>query len=274
MIGFEGFGSALKPAYEPVWMCRKPIAERNIIENVLAHGTGAINVDGCRVGTNDSLGRPYGGGNQIYGTYSMERGTRTGDELSGRWPANLIHDGSDEVVGLFPVTTKGGVSTNPNGTSKDKHVYSGGWNGTDKKHWVQSGDSGSAARFFKCCPMDDPDAEVKRLVYCAKASRADRNSGGVVSNIHSTVKPQSLCQYLVKLVTPPGGVVLDCFMGSGSVGVAAVKEGFRFVGIEKSPAYFEIAKARLLAAIEERRRAVGAVGQGMLPLVGESGGGR
>ena len=158
---------------------------------------------------------------------------------------------------------------------------------------MRFGDSGSAARFFKCCPMDDPDAEVKRLIYCAKASKADRDAGcegleerkaGALNmrtdahserngmdtaprrNFHATVKPTALMRYLCRLVTPPGGVVLDPFAGSGSTGVAAIKEGFRFVGIEKDPEYFEIAKARLLHAIAERARLENERRQGLLPL--------
>jgi len=207
--------------------------------------------------------------------------------------------GSDEVVGLFPVTKSGGPMY---GTGATPCGYDGGWKSMPFDKYA--GDSGSAARFFKCCPMDDPDAEVKRLFYCAKASKADRDEGcegleererdstsgnnrkaqringgdeweylDVPAKPHRNtcpcVKPTALMRYLCRLVTPPGGVVLDPFMGSGSTGKAAVLEGFRFIGIERDRESFEIAKARLLAAIEERRRAVGAVGQGMLPLVGE-----
>jgi site-specific DNA-methyltransferase (adenine-specific) len=186
---WQGWGTALKPALEPITVARKPLTG-TVAANVLEHGTGAINVDGCRV---------------------------TGS--SGRWPANLIHDGSDEVVGLFPVTgparasmrgDRAGVNTDFSGPD--------GLRGHDDA-------GGSAARFF----------------YCAKASKADRGEG----NGHPTVKPTELMRYLCRLVTPPGGVVLDPFMGSGSTGKAAVLEGFRFIGIEREAEYLEIARGRI-----------------------------
>jgi DNA modification methylase len=220
---WAGWGTALKPALEPITVARKPLTG-TVAANVLEHGTGAINVDGCRVGTGDSLGRPYGGDNKIYGTYGMERGTRTGDGLTGRWPANLIHDGSDEVVGLFPQAT-GVVGARREGG--DKSIFSGGGHHQAQKQRIVGGikDTGSAARFF----------------YCAKASKADRGEG----NGHPTVKPTELMRYLCRLVTPPGGVVLDPFMGSGSTGKAAVLEGFRFIGIEREAEYLKIARGRI-----------------------------
>jgi site-specific DNA-methyltransferase (adenine-specific) len=149
---WEGWGTALKPALEPITVARKPLIG-TVAENVLQHGTGAINVDACRVGE--------------------------------RWPANFIHDGSEEATDLL----------------------------------------GSAARFF----------------YCAKASKRDRDEG----NHHPTVKPTDLMRYLCRLVTPPDGLVLDPFMGSGSTGKAAVLEGFRFIGIEREAEYVAIAQARI-----------------------------
>ena len=225
---WHGLGTALKPAMEPITVARKPLVG-TVAANVLAHGTGALNIDGCRVGAGE--GRPllvldakdtqnnaYAG--RMDGT--LAGGSKAAGETTlGRWPANLVHDGSDEVLGLFP--SKGG----------------------------------SAARFF----------------YCAKASRSDRNAGlegaepkwvdetrkeGSVggnnprnrgaradTNFHPTVKPTALMRYLCRLVTPPGGTVLDPFMGSGSTGKAAVLEGFSFIGIEREAEYVEIAKARI-----------------------------
>lgn len=144
--------------------------------------------------------------------------------MSGRWPANLIHDGSEEVVGLFPETASGTLSA---GHKRGSGVtsYDGGGGVVSRDY---GNDSGSAARFF----------------YCAKASRADRGAG----NVHPTVKPTDLMRYLCRLVTPPGGVVLDPFAGSGSTGKAAVLEGFRFLGIEREAEYVEIARARIASA--------------------------
>jgi site-specific DNA-methyltransferase (adenine-specific) len=145
----------------------------------------------------------------------------------GRWPANLIHDGSDEVVGLFPQSNGMiGMTKHASGTNS---VY-GNYSRTDKSLGGSgSPDKGSAARFF----------------YCAKASKKDRGE-----NNHPTVKPTDLMRYLCRLITPPGGVVLDPFMGSGSTGKAAMFEGFQFIGIELAKEYFEISKARIEAAIK------------------------
>ena len=191
---WDGWGSALKPALEPITLARKPLAERTIAANVLEWGTGGVNVDGCRVGT-ESLPAIIAGQSKL-GTF--ERSLMVTPERAGRFPANFIHDGSDEVVRLFPMTV-----------------------------------DGSAARFF----------------YCAKASRSEREAGlegyAPKSNHHPTVKPIALMRYLCRLVTPPGGIVLDPFTGSGTTGCAATLEGFGFVGIEREAEYAEIARRRV-----------------------------
>ena len=220
----NGWGTALKPALEPITVARKPLVG-TVAANVLRHGTGALNVDGCRVGTDAGWSYPNGrGGSGWHGRESLA--TNLTDPIAatqGRWPANLIHDGSDEVVGLFPQSSGGHWSYKQ---AKDVGIYQHGLKdmedaGTDKT-------TGSAARFF----------------YCAKASKADRDA----DNKHPTVKPTALMRYLCRLVTPPGGVVLDPFTGSGSTGKAAILEGFRFIGIEREAEYVEIAKARIGAA--------------------------
>jgi DNA modification methylase len=190
---WSGWGTALKPALEPITVARKPLCG-TVAENVLRHGTGAINVDGCRVPHGDDVDLTAVQRQQAEGTgVAVGKGyvgSILGKEIpmykpGGRWPANLIHDGSEEPCALL----------------------------------------GDAARFF----------------YCAKASKADRGA----ENVHPTVKPTELMRYLVRLVTPPGGVVLDPFMGSGSTGKAAVLEGFRFIGIEREAEYLEIARGRI-----------------------------
>ena len=222
---WAGWGTALKPALEPITMARKPL-EGTVAANVLAHGTGGLNVDGCRVaangektGSNGAVGlTPERGwnGNSLPRSVNREQST-----TQGRWPANLITDGSDEVVGLFP-DVKGAVSNGKRaGTG-----YEGGFK--DMPQAPSFNDSGSAARFF----------------YTAKASRDDRDHG----NTHPTVKPTDLMRYLCRLVTPPGGVVLDPFMGSGSTGKAAMLEGLGFIGIEREPAYHAIAERRIRVA--------------------------
>jgi site-specific DNA-methyltransferase (adenine-specific) len=252
---WSGWGTALKPAWEPIIVARKPLVG-TVAENVLTHGTGAINVDGCRVAGTWSTWRKKDGtvseqNQDSHAIYGQGMGdVRNPEHPSGRWPANLIHDGSEEVVGLFPQA---------NGNSNNSHADCQAGFGGRRRTMGGMGraDSGSAARFF----------------YCAKASKADRDEGceGLPlrkegtwggeeddlsegkkkihpsRNHHPTVKPTALMRYLCRLVTPPGGVVLDPFTGSGSTGKAAILEGFRFIGIEREAEYVEIAKARIAA---------------------------
>jgi hypothetical protein len=218
---WQGWGTALKPALEPITVARKPLIG-TVAENVLQHGTGAINVDGGRVGTESTL--RTNGKTAIWADGGMN--SAQGGSAQGRWPANFIHDGSEEVLQLFPVTKSGSILPHHQQTSDStKHSYEGGY---AVKSMISHGDSGSAARFF----------------YCAKASKADRGE-----NHHPTVKPTDLMRYLCRLVTPPSGIVLDPFMGSGSTGKAAMMEGFAFVGIEREAEYIDIAKARIQSAV-------------------------
>jgi len=226
---WDGWGTALKPALEPITVARKPLAKGNTVAaNVLEYGTGSINVDGCRV-----EGRPPSVPQPVFNsptgrTYGMKTGEGRNGEMSqsqGRFPANLIHDGSDEVTGLFPVSKTGKAAS---------HSTKGMWGSGSDTSYQDSDPGGSAARFF----------------YCAKASKADRNDGlpeGATSN-HPTVKPTDLMRYLCRLVTPPGGIVLDPFMGSGSTGRGAVLEGFGFIGIDAESEYVNVARARIEAA--------------------------
>jgi site-specific DNA-methyltransferase (adenine-specific) len=250
---WEGWGTALKPALEPITVARKPLIG-TVADNVLAHGTGGINVDGCRVGDEVRTNAGMSSLGVMHDDNWQPKDVST--TVQGRWPANLIHDGSDEVVAMFPNTApskaSAGGGSNPNpmdwGNSRS--------DGDEVKGHTDNG--GSASRFF----------------YCAKASKKDRDEGldgfekrenanwpqsmdgddkrGAAprANIHPTVKPTDLMRYLCRLVTPSNGVVLDPFMGSGSTGKAAVLEGFRFIGIEREAAYFEIASARVLAATD------------------------
>ena len=218
---WHGWGTALKPAWEPIIVARKPM-EGTVAANVLAHGTGALNIDGCRVATTDCLnGGTFGG---VFGNGKPTIDKPVG---TGRWPANLIHDGSDEVLALFPDTGKStggriGKKSMGNVTNVPAGQYEKGDPGF--------GDTGSAARFF----------------YCAKASKADRDEG----NMHPTVKPTALMKFLCRLITPPSGTVLDPFMGSGSTGKAARMDGFGFIGIEQDAEYIAIARARIAHAVQ------------------------
>lgn len=225
---WQGWGTALKPALEPITVARKPLIG-TVAENVLTHGTGAINVDGCRVGSEggtSKVGMAVGAStvNAFGGRLNTARFGVAVDGL-GRWPANLIHDGSDEVVELFPSEAGAAAPVHKRNGDTSRNAFGAFKGDVDEAGSTFQGDSGSAARFF----------------YCPKASKRDR--GG--DNSHPTVKPTELMRYLCRLVTPPGGLVLDPFMGSGSTGKAAALEGFRFIGIEKEQQYILIARARI-----------------------------
>jgi site-specific DNA-methyltransferase (adenine-specific) len=241
---WQGWGTALKPAHEPIVVARKP-SPGTVAANVLAHGTGALNIDGCRVPFASAADRETMASAKWHVNPSAVRpdspgfmsSNKVGDILDGaqflnelgRWPANLIHDGSEEVVGMFP------------------------------------GDDGaSAARFFysaKASKRDrDEGLDGFRVISAGEAAGGRKEgSAGLATayagirtprfNIHPTVKPTDLMRYLCRLVTPPGGLVLDPFTGSGSTGKGAVLEGFRFLGIELSPEYADIARARIGHAV-------------------------
>jgi len=226
---WEGWGTALKPAMEPITVARKPLIG-TVAENVLQHGTGAINVDGCRVGHSEPI-KPKKAqicGNKVYGQSGRHEDT-TELKATGRWPANFIHDGSDEVVGLL----------------------------------------NEAARFFYCAKASkaDRDAgceglEAKRTAKLAGANN-DRTDLDPVSerfrtspsrNHHPTVKPTDLMRYLCRLVTPPNGIVLDPFNGSGSTGCAAMLEGFQYIGIEREAEYIAISEKRIQARTKQPKQ--------------------
>lgn len=218
----EGWGTALKPAFEPVVLARKPLSEKTVAENVLKWRTGAINIDGTRI-ESEPVRKNTAGGIGYHGGDAIEQGTGTLMHSQGRWPANVVHDGSAEVVEGFPNTKTGGSPANhPKGKYKNHGMFSkGGMSSvTEVSH---AGDSGSAARFF----------------YSAKASKADR-----AESKHPTVKPIALMQWLARLVTPPGGVVLDPFAGSGTTGAACALEGFRCIMVEREAEYIADIKRR------------------------------
>ena len=226
---WQGWGTALKPGWEPCVVARKPLAG-TVAENVQAHGTGAINVDGCRIGSGgggthctnrDDAGKCRGHANA--GRSTSGETFHGPDTSAGRWPANLVLDeqaaamldaqSGERAGGNFPAELTGTSIFGLNGHSQDARSM---------------GDSGGASRFF----------------YTAKASRSDRSTNGA-NNTHPTVKPTDLMRWLVRLVTPPGGVVLDPFAGSGSTLVAARAEGVRCIGIEREDEYARIIAARL-----------------------------
>jgi hypothetical protein len=275
---WQGWGTALKPALEPITVARKPLIG-TVAANVTTWGTGAINVDGGRVpGEKPDTTRGASTKASSMNSPIAAQGRIVDDGL-GRFPANLIHDGSDEVVGLFPVTGAGQA-----GGVKDPNGAFGYHGGADGMRVAGVKDApGSAARYF----------------YCAKASRHDRESGcdhleaktaGEVTggreegsagldspragagrgtgsrNHHPTVKPTELMRYLCRLVTQPGGVILDPFMGSGSTGRGAVLEGFQFIGVERESDYIEIARARIAAVTPEEPQEDAPPVPGQIPL--------
>lgn len=251
---WDGWGTALKPAHEPICMARKPLEKGlTVAQNVLKWGTGAINVDKCRIGTEEIVSLKGLGLNKNLNDDNWKGiGSRPEPTTSiGRFPANVIHDGSDEVLARFPETTSGGGNkANIQPKARESQVLST----IDGGDW--DANTGSASRFF----------------YCAKASKSDRNGGldgfpvdrpdsrtaigmgtfeekGVQpqQNHHPTVKPTDLMQYLCRLVTPPGGLILEPFLGSGSTAKAATSaliDGFKVVGIELNEDYMQIAQAR------------------------------
>lgn len=225
---WEGWGTALKPALEPVTVARKPF-KGTAAANVLEHGTGAINIDGCRVGNEERSYSPKGTSTNASMIRVPEHRLGTAGEevtVTGRWPANVIHDGSDQVLAAFPDAAgqQGALTGNePSGKMGHANCY------------------GRMDRRHEAVPRIESDKSAARFFYCAKASKKDRGEG----NTHPTVKPTELMAYLCRLVTPPGGIVLDPFMGSGSTGKAALREGFGFIGMEMDPDYFEIAKTRI-----------------------------
>jgi len=286
---WDGWGTALKPAYEPIVLARKPLSEKTVAANVLRWGTGALNIDATRIAHNEPIKtmKAQDAGNLVYGQ-AGRRAETTELKEAGRWPANLCHDGSQQVLDLFPQSTgnKGIHGTMGGGRS-------GGIKGAAKQReydFAGYGDEGSAARFFFSAKLNDEERgavfgseyenaanelekiarewdeqdkerlayarwfasklrakaqpiendETPRFHYSAKASKADR-----AGSKHPTVKPVSLMQWLVRMVTPPNGKVLDPFAGSGTTGMAAVNEGFEAVLIERELEYQSDIRNRL-----------------------------
>ena len=271
---WEGWGTCLKPAWEPIIVARKPL-DGTVAHNVLTWGVGALNIDACRVpiGNGDDVfaknphTRSKGKNSGIYGEYGAAESDWSGEK--GRFPANLVHDGSQMVLDLFPDTGKssgGGRHTRGNPGEESTGVYGSFTGGTSTDH-IGMGDSGSAARFFNAFRVGEASAQrsyadrgatdwdgrpgmrreptsADRFFYCAKASKKERGEG----NSHPTVKPVALMKWLVRLVTPEGGVVLDPFAGSGTTLVACKMLGRKCVGIEREPEYVEIINQRLRSA--------------------------
>ena len=267
---YDGWGTALKPAQEPIVLARKPLSEKTVAANVIKHGTGAIDIDNSRVGTDDKFGGGAKGSSGFAAGYTDE-GWVAGSN-KGRWPANIIHDGSEEVLELFPDNVKGGT------WAKTKGMRAFNNEGKDTEAIITGTDKsvGSAARFFYCAKANKQDRNDGCEEITAKSITNSKGNGlGRVCNIcsasilkpcecennswilpatnknnHPTVKPTALMQYLIKLITPIGGTVLDPYNGSGSTGKAAMLlKQYNYIGIDLSAEYIEISKARIEAAI-------------------------
>lgn len=262
---WAGWGTALKPAWEPIALARKPF-KGTVAANVAKHRTGALNIDGCRVATGDTI-PPTKNQNIRGGRYKADNSTRERDRefeqhSAGRWPANLAHDGSPEVVAHFPA--EAGAASQVKGTepSSVTNGIFGKFNARQQGEFYA--DNGSAARFFYCpkassadrdagldafpVVVADPYAQHRGRRMPEGSDRIDGAPAHVGRNFHPTVKPTELMRWLCRLVTPKGGRILDPFTGSGSTGRGAILEGFEFVGIEKEAAYLPIARARLAEA--------------------------
>jgi site-specific DNA-methyltransferase (adenine-specific) len=279
---WQGWGTALKPAHEPICVARKPLVG-TVAANVFEHGTGALNIDACRV-PSEPMPRNSGAGGlpRRHAGELRGPGVVTQPHELGRWPANVIHDGSAEVLAAFP-DAPGQIAdaSRDAGARKTQNAYGAMRRGRAEEPSADSENEGAVG--FKMKPgMRRIDAgSAARFFYCAKSSPTDRNEGcdalpdreggmnsntsgqhitrrdgwlpKAVKNNHPTVKPAALMTYLCRLVTPPGGLVLDPFMGSGSTGKACMREGFRFIGIDECPEYVAIARARIsheLARVE------------------------
>jgi site-specific DNA-methyltransferase (adenine-specific) len=243
---------SMKPALEPIYVGQRPFAEKNGALNMLRHGAGPINIDACRVPVSDagyarncSGDRGHGGTRAADAIGSTNMRTGGGSASSGRHPANLIHDGSTLIESLFP-STPGQLarSSSSSSTRKNQNCYGEMRRGSPGSEMTPRGDSGSAARFFNAAPFTEEDydaltaegyvidLESRTIYYNPKATKADR-----AGSKHPTVKPISLLRLLVRLVTPPGGTVLDPFAGSGTTGQAAMDEGFACILMEGEDKY-------------------------------------
>ena len=271
---WQGWGTALKPAREDWWLLRKPLIG-TVADNVMTRGTGALNIDGCRIEVDKDSdiekakysskrcesGASYSTASHDHGRCNFKKGVAVinyGDSIQnmlskGRWPANVTHDGSEVVLDGFPESefrriTGGGKRL------KAKGLFGMGGDGGEN---VSYADNGSAARYFYCAKASkrDRDEELEKFEIKIAHSNLNTKNGtgerldgkptGKRRNVHPTVKSTDLMRYLCRLITPPNGIVLDPFMGSGSTGKAAMLEGFRFIGIEREQEYFAIAEARV-----------------------------
>ena len=264
---WEGWGTALKPAHEPIVLARKPV-EGTVAENVLKYGTGGLNIDGCRVSAEGEDFSNVQDRKDLTGKLTTHHEGGNAEALDklkklGRFPANLLHDGSQQVLDLFPGDRGAAAPVRSGLSGESKHgIYNDyAQRGDDGATFY--GDKGSAARFFYCpkasksdrdegcdkLPTKEKPAHMRTADGTGEASMTEGFQPTQRKNTHPTVKPTELMRYLCRLITPPSGTVLDPFNGSGSTGKAAVKEGFNYIGIEKEAEYLRVAEARIRSAL-------------------------
>lgn len=225
---WAGWGTALKPAHEPIILARKPLSEKTVAANVLKWGTGGLNIDSCRVGSEAVESGRFGRSENISPAFGKKLFGTEKRYNTGRFPSNIILSKKAAIELDRAIGDRPGMRS-----QRDNKYTPSRYFGADKPPGEREGynDNGGPSRFF----------------YVAKASRKERDTG--VKNNHPTVKPIRLMRYLVRMVTPAGGLVFDPFMGSGTTGIATLIEGFRFLGIEKEASYFRIAKQRIRNAV-------------------------
>lgn len=263
---WEGWGTALKPALEPITVARKPLNEKSVAENVLKWGTGGINIDESRVGIDEikTFGEPDGTGNSLEWSKYKSPDDFQGQTHQGRFPSNFIHDGSDEVVALFPQSE---TTPNYNYSWDNTECDSNTFNGRGK--YTPRQDSGSASRFFYCAKasssernecLDEMEEVEENLQGLDTRGRTllredgsetlvNRWKGKPTKNFHPTVKPVALMTYLIKLVSKDGALILDPFIGSGTTAYACKYNQRKFIGFEIDKEYCRIANKRLSQAL-------------------------
>ncbi|EKJ2552408.1 DNA-methyltransferase [Klebsiella pneumoniae] len=266
---FDGWGTALKPAHEPIVMARKPF-KQTVSANMNEHGTGAINIDACRIPTDEALNGGAGGllSHQRDGTEPVADYEQAPE---GRWPANIIHDGSEAVVSAFPDAKGQQGDLKETGRARPSQGRYGDM-APPKAHAARVESEKSAARFFYCAkvkPKERDEGLERFIATSASDMTGGRKEGSVgindpragagrtngAKNNHPTVKPIALMSYICRLITPPGGTVLDPWMGSGSTGRSAIEEGFNFIGIDLNPDYVTIASARIAYSFKKSTEA-------------------
>jgi site-specific DNA-methyltransferase (adenine-specific) len=233
---WDGWGTALKPANEPIVLAIKPISEKTIAENVMKWGTGGLNIDGCRIESGGEHKRAYQPTNHERGVYGKQTAFQPSNK-EGRFPANVI---LDEEAGKLLDEQSGILKSGALKPYQENHQNASSYKMNRYKTFVQPANEGGASRFFFNVEQDDLE-DLIPFFYCAKASKKERGEG----NTHPTVKPLKLISYLITLVTPPNGICLDIFEGSGTHALACIENGFKYIGFELDKHYFDIATKRI-----------------------------